>query len=282
MGIIATLMALLLPAIQRCREAVSRVNCQNQMKQLACAVHQFHTLRGALPSGWQPTSVSGDTGRWSGWLARLLPYVEQTALAEITNQAYTVSPDPFNSPPHIGLMTTIQTFGCPADTRVLHPQQTTSGKTVAFSSYLGVSGVSTPGRDGVLFPDSRITFSDIGDGLSQTLLIGERPPSADLQFGWWYAGLGQTRDGSCDQIMGILESNRMNGVYLSCGAGTHRYGPGKINDPCAVFHFWSLHLGGANFAFCDGSVRLIPYSIDTVIGAAFATRFGNESYDGLY
>jgi hypothetical protein len=63
-----------------------------------------------------------------------------------------------------------------------------------------VNGFSAAYNDGVLYLDSRTSFADIHDGISNTLLIGERPPSADLILGWWYAGWGQNKDGERDML----------------------------------------------------------------------------------
>lgn len=121
-------------------------------------------------------------------------------------------------------------------------------------------------------------FGHILDGTSHTLLLGERPPSPDLLYGWWYAGAGQDTSGSLDAQMGIREINRRlhdGSQYNECGRGPFSYAPGLLTDHCATFHNWSTHLGGAHFAFCDGSVRFVAYSADSVL-PQLATRAGGE------
>jgi prepilin-type processing-associated H-X9-DG protein len=206
-----------------------------------------------------------------------LPYLEQNALYKQSLDAYATNGFPFTNPPHIGLSTPLKVFACPSDPRVPGPQ--VSQRThafVAFTSYLGVSGLNYSTQDGVLFQDSKIRFAEIMDGTSSTLMLGERPPSSDLQFGWWYAGIGQRTTGSADLILGVNEVNLQPILPGSpCGPGAYPFSPGSFSDPCAMFHYWSPHPGGANFAFADGSVRLIRYSANPIM-PALASRAGGE------
>src|SRR5205085_2373010 len=108
----------------------------------------------------------------------------------------------------------------------------------------GVGGTDSLSLDGVLFLDSAVRVQEVIDGAAQTLMVGERPPSADADFGWWYAGAGQRLDGSCDMLLGVSEVNfRRPG----CDPGPYAFGPGEVNDDCHQLHFWSLHFRGANF-----------------------------------
>ena len=122
--------------------------------------------------------------------------------------------------------------------------------------------------------ESAVRFGDVTDGLSQTVMAGERPPSPDNHFGWWYAGQGQSFDASADFLLGVRDGNRTFRAP-TCKAGPYSFGPGKSDDMCDTFHFWSLHSGGANFAFCDGSVRFLRYDADAIL-PALATRAGGE------
>src|SRR5262249_56860407 len=99
---------------------------------------------------------------------------------------------------------------------------------VAFTAYLGVAGTSAPGLLGVLFADSAVRLADITDGASQTLLVGERPPSPDERFGWWYAGEGCDTMGTADMIMGVNEYNFYGLSYHPCDFWPYSYGPGSL------------------------------------------------------
>ena len=146
---------------------------------------------------------------------------------------------------------------------------------IGFSSYLGVSGVVTGDRAGLLYYNSRIGIDDIADGASTTLLVGERPPSQDARFGWWYAGTGQDMKGSMDMFLGVRDY-RTTWRSPTCGNGPYAFGPGTDKNPCDMFHFWSKHAGGGNFLFADNSVKLLRYTADAVL-PALATRGGKES-----
>ncbi len=168
-------------------------------------------------------------------------------------------------------------YTCPSDPWTATTQiARTTGQTVAFTDYLGVSGKNYATRDGMLYQDSHIRFADITDGASNTLLVGERPPSSDFQFGWWYAGIGQKYTGSADMIIGVNEVNLLPVTPTSCVPGALPYSPGRVGSPCNTFHFWSFHPGGANFLLVDGSVHFVPYSANPIM-PALASRSGGEA-----
>jgi prepilin-type processing-associated H-X9-DG protein len=125
--------------------------------------------------------------------------------------------------------------------------------------------------------DSKVRFADVTDGLSNTLLLGERPPSFDLVFGWWYAGTGQDWNGSAEMILGVREPNYgLRPDYPACPKKTYEFGPGRFAEPCDVYHYWSPHPGGAMFAAVDGSVRFMRYDANAVM-PKLATRAGGET-----
>jgi prepilin-type N-terminal cleavage/methylation domain-containing protein len=209
LAIIGTLIALLLPAVQRVRDAGARIKCANNLRQIALAAHNYHDTLGSLPAGMRYRN-GRDPYLLMSWLTQLLPFAEQDSLWRATQAAYGQSPWPLNNPPHVGLTTVLPVFVCPSDGRANGVEEAQREHIfVALTSYLGVEGKDLTTLDGVLFRDSRIRLTDITDGTSQTLLAGERPPSADFQFGWWYAGAGQLFTGSCDMILGVQEKNML-------------------------------------------------------------------------
>jgi prepilin-type processing-associated H-X9-DG protein/prepilin-type N-terminal cleavage/methylation domain-containing protein len=298
-SIIGILFSLTLAGVQRVREAAARLQCQNKIKQLALALHQYHDANLLLPPGHRSlrfnpgANAAGFAMPFSGWTLSVLPYIEHQALHNQAVNIYRLFPFPFVNPPHVGLSTVVPAFLCPTDPRIVAPQVSQRSKlTVAFTSYLGVSGsgsrqtsgsaggtlTSSATYDGVLFQNSRVALLDVADGTTSTLLLGERPPSHDFQFGWWYAGVGQRFTGSCDMVLSVRERNLQPIVSGSpCGPGQYPFRAANgFDDPCGMFHFWSPHPGGANFAFCDGAVRFLAYSADPIM-PSLATRAGGEA-----
>jgi len=272
-AIIAVLIGLLLPAVQHVRDAANRTRCKNNMRQVGLAFHQYHDAQGTLPPG---VSYRGgaDPYPFMSWNTRLLPFLEQCSLWTKAQNAFVKDRRFLHNPPHTGLATVVLTFGCPADGRTLELGDV--GFKVAFTAYLGVEGTDQFRKDGILYLDSHIRLADITDGTSSTLVVGERPPSADGAFGWWYAGEGQNMDGSADMLLGAREFNVGSSWARDCSPGPYEFGPGRVENQCDAFHFWSLHSGGAHFLFADGSVRLLGYSAAPIL-PALATRNGGES-----
>lgn len=275
-SIITLLIGLLLPAVQRVRGAAARTRCQNNLRQIGLALHQYHDQSNSFPAGMRHQKGK-DPYLLSTWLTHILPYVEQQNLWATVGPAYQASKLPYVNPPHVAMATVVPIYACPWDARVSQPQLAQKTKqTVALTSYLGVSGKDLTTNDGVLFRDSQVRMADISDGTSNTLLAGERPPSADFQFGWWYAGAGQKYTGSADSVLGVEEQNALPVTTGSCPPGSYWFMPGRFDDQCAMFHFWSPHAGGANFLFADGSVHFLNYSAASVL-PMLASRAGGDS-----
>jgi prepilin-type N-terminal cleavage/methylation domain-containing protein/prepilin-type processing-associated H-X9-DG protein len=274
-AIIGVLLGLTLPAVQQVRGSALRLKCANNLHQIGLAAHHYHDVNHCFPAGMRYQG-GRDPYRLMTWHAQLLPYLEQQPLWAATQNAYRQNPDALRNPPHIGLSTVVPLFTCPADARPDSVQTAQREQLpVALTSYLGVEGRDVTTLDGVLFRDSRIRITDITDGTSQTLLVGERPPSADFQFGWWYAGAGQLFTGSADMVLGVEEPNLLLVTTGSCAPGVYRFGPGRIDNQCDMFHFWSLHRGGAHFLYADGSTHFLAYSAAGIL-PALASRAGGE------
>jgi prepilin-type processing-associated H-X9-DG protein/prepilin-type N-terminal cleavage/methylation domain-containing protein len=287
-AMIGVLLALLLPAVQRVREAANRTKCANNLKQIGLALHHYHDSYLTLPpatSSHSPRSNPPDYHFFWSWLADILPFVEQDSLfRQADDFAHTVSwNNPWGPPSNPAQDTPIPTYQCPADNRVLTATlvdaspDSTRQIDMAFTSFLGVNGTNLYTRDGVFFKDSHVRLEEVTDGLSNTLLAGERPPSEDLILGWWFDGQGQQNTGSSDVVLGAAEVNVLYPAE-ECPFGPYSFGDGRLTNNCDQFHFWSLHAGGANFLFVDGSVHFLPYSAASII-PALATRAGGEAVE---
>lgn len=141
-------------------------------------------------------------------------------------------------------------------------------------SYLGKRDGCFPGRPGV--PLMAVT-----DGTSQTIMVGERPPPAVLSAGWWYT-THAARANACEFEMSavnpIAPQNGCSGFEVTTPTGAvaaYVFAQGQVANKCDLYHFWSLHSGGANFLFADGSARLLRYSISPLL-TDLASRNGGE------
>ncbi len=269
-AIIAILIALLVPAVQKVREAAARTQCINNMKQMGLALHGYHDTYKFLPPVHCRSATLGspqpvDNKTYFSWMSRILPFIEQAPLYNKINfNAWPWYQHPYNE-------TQVPIYQCPADIRsslVL----ANGGDPVAMTEYLAVNGVDQLAFNGAMHVNSKVKLVGITDGTSNTFLVGERPPSTSLYYGWWMAGSGDAPYfGATDVCLGTNEVQ-----YPSTTRDTFRNG--DLNDPGEVhrWHFWSLHTGGANFLMGDGSARFITYSATQASMNAAATRSGGE------
>jgi prepilin-type N-terminal cleavage/methylation domain-containing protein/prepilin-type processing-associated H-X9-DG protein len=246
-AIIAILIGLLLPAVQKVRQAAARTQCLNNLKQLGVALHSYHDANGHLPC----LAFADVSNRW-GWAVALLPFVEQEALYNqlgAPNISLALSM-PFPATPL--LQTRIPTYLCPADPdrSSTNPNFDNYGKSNYIASQGVISFVGDVGRD-----HTRLT--DITDGTSNTFLVGEREGKTNIAAIW----PGVRKSGGS---VGGVARERPNVPFLgnrggSCCGGEQPSPP----DPCRRGGFSSGHPDGVNFAFCDGSVRFIHDSVET-------------------
>jgi prepilin-type N-terminal cleavage/methylation domain-containing protein/prepilin-type processing-associated H-X9-DG protein len=289
-AIIAILIGLLLPAVQKVREAAARTQCVNNLKQMGLALHSYHDANLVLPEGqhtWTGRTLAPWEGCWS-WQGYILPYMEQDnawkqAKAHANSSANSYS---WNNP--VAALK-LKLYSCPADSRGGQSfPGPSAGLTVdqAITSYLGNSGTTSTSYDGVLYMSSKVKLVQITDGTSNTLLVGERPPNSNLEFGWWFAAYGYDGRGNGDCVMtsndvaiaNYFIANYSAAPNLPCnGTAAQKIGmsPGNPLVGCDAAHYWSFHPGGTQFLMADGSCRLVTYSNSGLL-PALSTRAGGE------
>jgi prepilin-type N-terminal cleavage/methylation domain-containing protein/prepilin-type processing-associated H-X9-DG protein len=287
-AIIAILIGLLLPAVQKVREAAARSKCTNNLKQWGIAVHAYHDSHGRFPysvSPWsEPTSPKAPyNGR--GWTIEVLTQMEQGPLYqqfEPSRVGDMFSGQGILAPAMIPLLkTSVPAFHCPSDpssldATIMAQQFQISPNPTELTNYKGCIGDTQMGGAASQFigttPDTHnnsncnglffrnnyqlnLKFSNITDGTANTFMLGEDVPKYNQHSAAYYA----------------------NGTYSSCHA-TLNYMPNPPNPgywPDAI-GFRSMHPGGANFCLADGSVKFVKASIDKATYRAMSTRMGGE------
>ncbi len=141
------------------------------------------------------------------------------------------------------------------------------------TDFVGIAGTQTKRKDGMFHPNYNVRLRDVTDGTSSTVMIGERPPgpSGTPRRRWF------SKSGCLCPSSQILHAG-INDIYyrgINCDLSTDPLRPGTLGNDCDSGHFWSLHPGGANFAFADGSVRFLRYSASDIL-PALATRAGQR------
>ena len=281
-AIIGILIGLLLPAVQKVREAAARIQCENNLKQIGLACHSYHDANQGLPPGYTATAAYPSTSPGWGWQAYLLPYIEQGNLYRQIDFTAPVESQP-------AIQTMVKTYLCPADMPPPSPFAVTDAAfgticTAAPSSYAATCGsdaseVDDPDGNGVFYRNSHTRLTDITDGTSTTTLIGDRA-WVDTEGIWAGAPNGAvTRPGPTNpwttavgpaQCLILAHNNWIN-IKTDADGG--------LDD------FSSKHFGGANLLFADGSVRFIrSITSDDPVHLAFwamGTRAGGEVVQGV-
>ncbi len=284
LAVVGILVGLLLSAVQNVRAAAVRAACGNNLRQIGLACQMYHDQFGGLPPAYtdypqaRPQAVLN-------WPVLILPFVEQDNLWARTIAAYRATQYDYVNPPHIGLSTVVKVYTCPADGRLGSPITDDKGYTAAYGSFMGVAGGRTqangalePQQQGAMRAQQGVRITEITDGSSNTVLIGERPPAGRFLSGNWYTITIPDPALENDPAYAGTGISYLP-VFVTGNAGSCRgpfqFGPGRVENPCDSQHFWSLHPGGANFLFADGSVRFLAYSARDVL-PALATRAGGE------
>src|SRR5437762_4010342 len=176
-AIIAILIGLLLPAVQKVREAAARTTCQNNLKQIGLACHNYHAALNQLPPGYTANASYPGTAPGWGWATYLLPYLEQTSVAQQINLA-----QPVESQPAIAAV--LKVFICPSDpfNPAAFSVNSPTGSAICLagpSSYAATVGsddseVDDPTGNGIFYRNSATRLTDVTDGTSNTVMIGDR------------------------------------------------------------------------------------------------------------
>jgi prepilin-type processing-associated H-X9-DG protein len=256
-----------------------------------------------------PISVTADYTKWTNppgqrvqsWLVHILPYIEQGPLY---NQLPLNPMDPANSakygiPDNNNTAQHIPTYECPSDPRgQIECAGGGSFHKAAPTYYAAVGGTDSanpnwPLSDGVIFWRSRLSINQIPDGTSYTLAVGERPPPTDVRYGWWQSLDKIDFTPQNAQHLKVPPSWELDTIQYMTNTGgvavpiedtgercplPAQFGPGNVDKACDFNHFWSNHVNGANFVFCDGSVKFMPYKAREIMNA-LATRDMGEIAD---
>jgi prepilin-type N-terminal cleavage/methylation domain-containing protein len=293
-AIIGILVALLLPAVQSAREAARRMQCTNNMKQLALAMHNHHDSRGHFPhgvynyldsTGSTPDPYNNKQDRRC-WLHDLMPFVEQQNLYDQFETHMKTGASALAFP---GMMSIVPSTVCPSDGKspklktfwggIGTAHQGFSGNAIALagSNYFNEGGAAKSAEiDGICFAQSKVTMGDISDGTSNTAMISELVLSPDV--------------GSHD-IRGRYYNPAHGGVLFSTRVTPNTLVPDRLNwcssnpipqAPCVwegtnmFVSVRSHHVGGVNMALGDGSVRFVSDNVNAVLFKALGSRNGKE------
>ncbi len=295
MAIIAVLLGLLLPAVQKVRAASARAFCSNNLKQLALASHGYHAAHGKFPPGrGAPAPAIFSTH------AYLLSHIEQDGLRVLVD--FTAPPITYNGPVIVydgtrnypAACSSVRVFVCPADPA----NGRVSSSAYAGTNYAGNAGNgSNSGHlnaaNGIFFTSSTVRIEDISDGSSNTALFAERPlgggvniPNPRLGF-WELPGATDTTASACDSHTGAVWNGERGSKWIVGNYGNTLYnhadspnipGPDCTNATQQKGRMAARgnHPGGLNATFCDGSVRFVPESISPILWSVWGTRAGGE------
>jgi prepilin-type N-terminal cleavage/methylation domain-containing protein/prepilin-type processing-associated H-X9-DG protein len=326
-AIIAILIALLVPAVQKVREAAARTQCVNNLKQIGLALHSYHGDYKQFPPGYidgntnSASTPDNDVGPGWGWASLILPYLEQGNVFSQIN---------FSQGVGIGVNAQVSqqplaVYQCPSDPSQeafsVYVGNNFTGPIgpVAHGNYIGCNGwvecfnnaggnyqpssdggaaedgdVGQTGRagDGLFYRNSQNKIASVSDGLSNTIIVGERC-GAHSPSTWTGAVTGgrcpawmATRPWTPPYIPPAAAPNTGNGTAYD----NADWGEALVLGHCNATHlpnadnpfydpdtFWSMHPGGANFLFGDGSVHFLSRSIDPYTYQHLATIAGGES-----
>jgi prepilin-type N-terminal cleavage/methylation domain-containing protein/prepilin-type processing-associated H-X9-DG protein len=273
MAIIGLLLAIIVPAVQAARESARNLECRNKLRSLGLTCLAFHDSRGYFPRNTvRPrgtTAINGEppgnlwpwtNGSYESWCRQIMPQLDR---------------------PQAIAQDAVSMIACPSDPRGTNYKIPTYG----FTWYVGVYSNENNENDGIFVDDSgldrkfTVSVADVTDGTSNTIMLGERAPPADGQWGWW--------DSRCcteDTISPIVgDTTRYSWGSSGVCPNPAYYRSADARDNCTFNSLSSFHVAGGNFCMADGSVRTIAYHVaNTRCGSktlleALASRRGGES-----
>jgi len=296
-AIIAILIGLLLPAVQKVRDAAARAKCSNNLKQLGLALHNHESSTGYFPSSKRPASIR------VSWTIEALPYVEQDNLQKGYDQNIN-----WDTGSNLNITKQqVKIFQCPTapnpNRKDGNPQAPAVwGENVGITDYAAIASVhptlaatnsAIKAGPGIMIRNEQATIAAVTDGLSNTMMIIEsagRPtlyrkgqavgsiPSTKVNGGGWSRPAsdllfkGSTTDGTASP--GTCAANCTNGVAAGTTFPHPTYGTDGTSEP------YSFHTSGVNAVMGDGSVRFIRGNINIATFAAMITRDSGEVIQG--
>lgn len=288
-AVIGILIGLLLPAVQAAREAARRMSCSSNLRQVGLALHNYHSAYDRMPSGWIADEPSDEPG-W-GFEAAILPFLEQQPIFEKIDFSVAIE----DTKHELVRLHVVNTFLCPSDpgrevaeiaesssahhhshVRALHPlvqvDDEHSGEPIdqegpflfpiARTNYVGMFGTQEIEDDpfhgdGAFYGNSGLRFRDFLDGMSTTLIAGER--SSKLGNSLWQGVIPEAAEAEARVV-----------------ASTDHV----PNSPVGHFDdLSSYHASGAHVLMADGSVRMVTNFINLDVYRALSTRHGHEVID---
>jgi prepilin-type N-terminal cleavage/methylation domain-containing protein len=281
-AILAVLMGMLLPAVQIMRDSANRLSCESNLKQIGIALHSYHDRYKGFPAGYktQVADDNSDLGPGWGWAAYLLADMDQRVLKDQIRFDRQIS-DAINAKARV---TYIATYVCPSEALTGTFWTVDGGGNsvcdVARASYVamnGVLGVSSDAFDnnGAFLRNRNMRVSDITDGMSNTIFVGERGTSMS-SVTWTGAVTGavvpaQRYPSAADRL---ANAEAAGALVLAHGSVDHLPNNPLVFDADATASF---HFNGVNFLFGDGSVHQINNNIDGAVYEALLTRAGGEA-----
>jgi prepilin-type N-terminal cleavage/methylation domain-containing protein/prepilin-type processing-associated H-X9-DG protein len=298
-AIIGILISLLLPAVQKIRAAAARLQCQNNLKQIGLACCNYENTFTKLPPGFAnststPSTKSGNPTPRTSWSALILPYVEQQPL----NNIYDFTSDWDAPANYTAISTQLKLYNCPStpnsgsrfDTSISDDNKTTAPR--ASTDYSSINAIKAfvaqhctnyiaankndPGIIGALTRNAGTKFTDITDGASNTIMIGE--DSGRPQF---YASGGTPMSAAVIASQGLVPKEGgwadPNAAFSIDGSNPDGSVPGTCPANCSNnSELYGFHTGGCNVCFADGSVHFMSSSMQLCTLAALVTRSGGE------